>query len=841
VVERASDLLNELSKGTLGEASKGASKKSSKGASKSQDGRKVLSPLEVRVSERLRAEIARAENLLNKSKGLKQKGRKVQAPKVSKRNATQSSSKQGPAEETATRDPPSSENTIQLLPKSLVVQPLDVPQPPVPYLSYGLDRVLFNPGIYSLQDPSSRVYNFDPYLEKIMPVNEFDFSALKQYKTSSQDTALARLAQEHGKKYIGSTSSMTTTLSQFHFCLSRWRPINTVNLSKGFMKTENAVASFTKINRTPAAIFLRYKDGCYAIDVDKEYDSANVLMLLGKSLELLLTLPRSKYEIYRKSDPRTISEVQKSEPESYQYTTMGDFLMRSQLDAYDHRLPGNGTFDLKTRAVLPIRMDAQNYHSMKDYEIKSLSGTFGSYEREMYDMMRATMLKYMLQVRMGRMAGIFVAYHNVQRMFGFQYLPLHEMDLALHGQTDPCLGDQEFKASLELLNIVLEKATTRFPETSLRVHFEATEDVKGGEACTLNVFAEPMSDEQIDTIQSKNKAAIAEAERIMMEGLDLPEEDNSPADNPSPTNPDPLVTEARSSPEENAVEGLLSTEDTLDEDDAAATSFLDGIEEESSAVEESADNDQLSPSPAPDTDDEVPLTEKETFDDDETSAISTSDVDPEDSLFEETSTSDTIDEESVSEEASVTSESDGADEDSLSQETPENEDSTDTPATTSDEAIDQTLADSAKEIAIDNGQQILFMKIKSRNIVNGSPLERPTNLRETDEWRIDYELKEYDNTTYAWAEYQALKSRRKTGLDSHSEDADPAEKESQSKRNESYHRLLRELVLEGRKHRVMLDKLDAGKEKVLYENFSAKDTGEVDSVESYMDWLYGPK
>ena len=77
-----------------------------------------------------------------------------------------------------------------LFPDDLKFEPIDVKIPPVPMLSYGLDRVLFNPGIYLLQDPRSRVYNFDPYLEKIMPVHEFDFDALSEYKTSSKDQDL---------------------------------------------------------------------------------------------------------------------------------------------------------------------------------------------------------------------------------------------------------------------------------------------------------------------------------------------------------------------------------------------------------------------------------------------------------------------------------------------------------------------------------------------------------------------------------------------------------------------------------------------------------------------------
>jgi len=80
-------------------------------------------------------------------------------------------------------------------------------------------------------------------------------------------------------------------------------------------------------------------------------------------------------------------------------------------------------------------------------------------------MSRATMLKYSMQVRMGRMDGIFLAYHNIERIFGFQYLSLSDMDQVLHGQADTSLGDQEFKLSVGLLDDLLSRAIKQFPET----------------------------------------------------------------------------------------------------------------------------------------------------------------------------------------------------------------------------------------------------------------------------------------------------------------------------------------------------------------------------------------
>ncbi|KAF1346727.1 mitochondrial protein Pet127-domain-containing protein [Delphinella strobiligena] len=431
---------------------------------------------------------------------------------------------------------------------------LPIKQPLVPRLHHGLDRVLFNQGVYKLQDPYSMVYNFDPYLQEIMPVTEFDYNALAEYKTSSQDGLLSSMAKEHSIKYVGSTSSMTSALGHFHYLLSNWRPIKLDMLSKEFPEKST---TFTEINRAPNSIFLRWKNGNYAIDADKQYDGANVLMLLGKSLEKLLTMSPSEFERYRKSDPRKISSAEREAPESFHFSTQGDFLMRSQLDAHDPRLPGTGMFDLKTRAVVSVRMQADDYEEMSGYELHQQHGRFESYEREYYDMIRSTMLKYSLQARMGRMDGIFVAYHNVKRIFGFQYLNLNEMDKALHGQSDRCLGNQEFSLSIDMLNKILDKATERYPDQTIRFHFET----RPSTLPFMYIFAEPVSEDEADEIQNSQKEKVKEYERAVM-GLDSrsSERSSEQADMPSEEN---LTAKESLLPEATEIEsGTLRVTDT---------------------------------------------------------------------------------------------------------------------------------------------------------------------------------------------------------------------------------------------------------------------------------------
>lgn len=412
--------------------------------------------------------------------------------------------------------------TFQAEPASALT-PIEVDTNPVPLIQYGLDRVLFKDGVYPLQDPRTRVWNFDPYLSTIMPVTDFDFEALADYITSSKDKKLIGITKDRKKKYTGSTSSMTSTLAHFHFLLSKWRPINCARLSQQF---DLDLEGFSAVTKSPAATILNYKDGVYAIDADKEWDEQTVLSMLGKSMEKLLTVPKDEFVKYHRSKSHELTEEEKSQEEAYHYTTYGDFMMRSQLDAYDPRLPGTGVYDLKTRAVVSIRMDAQNVEKGVGYEIRQRDGNWESFEREYFDMIRSAFLKYSLQVRMGRMDGIFVAFHNTKRIFGFQYIPLEEMDLSLHGTTNKTLGDKEFTASLKLFNELLDQATTKFPKRSLRVFVETR---PSDTVPFLYFFAEPVTDEQIKNIQERGKGAVEKFRAKI--GLPLEKSDEEPNPN----------------------------------------------------------------------------------------------------------------------------------------------------------------------------------------------------------------------------------------------------------------------------------------------------------------------
>lgn len=61
------------------------------------------------------------------------------------------------------------------------------------------------------------------------------------------------------------------------------------------------------------------------------------------------------------------------------------------------------------------------------------------------------------------MDGVIVAYHNTERMFGFQYIPLEEMDHRLFGP-DPGTGDRVFDKCISILELVAEEIIRCFPQ-----------------------------------------------------------------------------------------------------------------------------------------------------------------------------------------------------------------------------------------------------------------------------------------------------------------------------------------------------------------------------------------
>lgn len=62
------------------------------------------------------------------------------------------------------------------------------------------------------------------------------------------------------------------------------------------------------------------------------------------------------------------------------------------------------------------------------------------------------------------MDGVFVAYHNTARMFGFQYVPIAEMEQRLYGPGHPDRGARIFEKCIGLLEAISNEIVACFPK-----------------------------------------------------------------------------------------------------------------------------------------------------------------------------------------------------------------------------------------------------------------------------------------------------------------------------------------------------------------------------------------
>ncbi|KAJ3154737.1 hypothetical protein HDU89_007977 [Geranomyces variabilis] len=366
-------------------------------------------------------------------------------------------------------------------------EPLDVSR--IPKLAHGLEKVLFRPGPHFMIDPSSGRSQFQKWIKDICQPEEFNYDAQPEYKIASDDLVSQQLALKHGLKYTSSTSSITAALAKTYLLVAQGRQVDRQSFSSALATQPTR---FTKGTRQPVSVILRYRNGVYAVDSDKDPDEKwNILQTLGKSMEKALTATPAEFDMYRKGNEHQLTP-ENMDKDYHRYAKIENFLLRAQIDCYHPKLP-NKTFDLKTRGTLPIRMAPDEYLDNLDYKITRKDGVLQSFEREDYDMLRSAMLKYSFQVRIGGMDGVFVAYHSTAEIFGCQYLPLKTMDRWLFGNS--VTGEHAFAVSMKLLQAAFDAVTKEFPEQDVRVTFAQEEGLEQKQP--LTVWAEPIPESPV--------------------------------------------------------------------------------------------------------------------------------------------------------------------------------------------------------------------------------------------------------------------------------------------------------------------------------------------------------
>lgn len=400
----------------------------------------------------------------------------------------------------------------------------------VPRLAHGLDRTLFSPGVHFLQDPRTRVYNFSPNLKHIHDVSEYDKSLIPSFVSASKDSQLLELAKKHKKNFLSSTSSMTKVLTLFYLFLNNIQR-KTAPKKFGLEPPEMSKLIYSlcaNVIVEPKTIKKGAKvsgaQATYSITSDKSMDTELYLSALGHCLELMLTTEYGKVNVLVKNSQSNEGSNPLAPAENvYSYSTCGKFLLRSQIDCYDERLPGTGTFDLKTRAVGAIRHDSKSYSHTSfgsNYQIWRETGEFESFEREMKDLIKTgALLKYGFQARIGGMDGIYIAYHNTHEFFGFQYVPLIEIDRVFYDRSmnynvlklkiessyslenllenlAPYVAKEQFNRSIDMWTDILQQSIQKLPKgCPFRMTFKIKKTGRNGPN-RLRVFAVSMLNEE---------------------------------------------------------------------------------------------------------------------------------------------------------------------------------------------------------------------------------------------------------------------------------------------------------------------------------------------------------
>lgn len=312
-----------------------------------------------------------------------------------------------------------------------------------------------------------------------------EFENFEKYMKPSEDPNLKKMMKSGNFKFSSSTSGISSTLSHFFYKLTNFKSPHFYNLSDTF---KDEPLKFMMYQRKPSMIVLRKNDnGHYSIDKNSLFESKNEIILLkmGKYMEKLFTCNKSDFEaryiIKDGKKPLTFND----EGDYFNFVSYDKILLRSQIDCAGKDKFGNDiVFEIKTRAVSPIRYDVHNYFDYLNYEVDSLLGKHSSYEREFYDLIRGAFLKYLFQLKIGGMDGAFISYHNTQKIYGFEYISLSDIERRIFGNCN--FSNIIFKASLKMLEETLEYILRDFGnEEKLYIGLFANE-WKG----TLDIFVE---------------------------------------------------------------------------------------------------------------------------------------------------------------------------------------------------------------------------------------------------------------------------------------------------------------------------------------------------------------
>ncbi|OMJ95936.1 hypothetical protein SteCoe_488 [Stentor coeruleus] len=354
-----------------------------------------------------------------------------------------------------------------------------------PSLYHTLDKIVRTEGIY----PSDQFPDEARICPKITPEL---YNRFTNYTRPSNDNQLYSITAKEKCKYMTGSSSLTETLQQIYFAISNFKSPDITGLGKNY---DNLSMNYMSAYRKPTTFILRkFPGGIYAIDGDKGPvdDTAQILLMGGIVLEGLLTTEPAVFsricDLTKEISPLD-KEVLEASSRSFRFRKIGNLVIRSQIDCEAKDEEGKPfVFEIKTRATAPIRYDLNNYMKYLDYKITKRNGIHSSYEREYFDLVRSILLKYFFQIKIGKMDGAFIAYHNTVEIFAYEYIKIEEIEKRLFGCAE--ISEQVLKICLAMFQDILDDVTEKYPDDEL---------IKVG------IFANYKSDELLITAEAHEK------------------------------------------------------------------------------------------------------------------------------------------------------------------------------------------------------------------------------------------------------------------------------------------------------------------------------------------------
>lgn len=390
----------------------------------------------------------------------------------------------------------------------------------LPQLDHGLDRLLFALGPHAVTDFRTGLANFPQHVQTLSPLKDVDYSkTLILSELIPKDSELFGLAKEHKKKYAISFKTLTNVLLRFHMDISRNRPPNKAYFSTSFGGEPD---DYTFSALKPLSLFVRYhpETEIYSIEPDQSEDEEFFPSIIDKVVEKNLT-----------KDHGGSSRDTCFSCDTFMVKATGT-------PCIDPRLPGSGLFNIKAHDVV-LRRSKQEYIDPALAQTRPLTNVYGTgatLEHAKYDLCRSQLLRHSIEARLLQLDGSLIAYHDLDKVVGFEYMPLAYMDTLLHthGYADQhpdqnmetfeeqasATAELDFKLGVYAFSQLLERIAIHHPKQSVNLvlkapaqHQELAKD-RFLLDNDISVLVNPMAGDAIESVQTGQQVSPPDADAL---------------------------------------------------------------------------------------------------------------------------------------------------------------------------------------------------------------------------------------------------------------------------------------------------------------------------------------